>query len=35
MTPQELLSHLRARGVEVKTSGGDRLVIDAPRGTVK
>ena len=34
MTPQELLSHLRARGVEIKTSGDDRLLIDAPRGAV-
>src|SRR5215831_12872118 len=34
MTPQELLTHLRAIGVEVKTSGGDRLVVDAPRGTI-
>jgi TubC N-terminal docking domain/HEAT repeats len=34
MTAHDLLSELRAKGVEVKTSGGDRLVIDAPRGTV-
>src|SRR6059058_2928973 len=34
MTAHELLSQLRARGVQVKTSGDDRLVIDAPRGTV-
>src|SRR5882724_4742818 len=34
MTAHELLSQLRSRGVEVKTSGDDRLVIDAPRGTV-
>jgi len=34
MTAHELLSQLRARGVEVKTSGDDRLVIDAPKGTV-
>lgn len=34
MTAHELLSQLRARGVEVRTSGDDRLVIDAPRGTV-
>src|SRR5215471_15723769 len=34
MTAHELLSQLRARGVEVKTSGDDRLVIDAPRGTI-
>src|SRR6185503_14915583 len=30
----DLLSQLRAKGVDVKTSGDDRLVIDAPRGTV-
>src|SRR2546430_6512630 len=34
MTAHELLSQLRARGVQVKTSGDNRLVIDAPRGTV-
>ena len=34
MTAHELLSQLRAKGVEIKTSGGDRLVIDAPKGTV-
>jgi hypothetical protein len=34
MTAHELLLQLRAKGVEVKTSGGDRLVIDAPKGTV-
>jgi len=34
MTAHELLSQLRAKGVELKTSGGDRLVIDAPKGTV-
>src|SRR2546423_4692510 len=34
MTAHELLSELRAKGVEVKTSGDDRLVIDAPRGTI-
>ena len=34
MTAHELLSQLRAKGVQVKTSGDDRLVIDAPRGTV-
>ncbi|MFS8085675.1 MAG: HEAT repeat domain-containing protein, partial [Acidobacteriota bacterium] len=34
MTAQELLSQLREKGVEVKTSGDDRLVIDAPRGTI-
>src|SRR5215475_13378592 len=34
MTAQELLSKLRAKGVEVSASGDDRLVIDAPRGTI-
>ena len=34
MTAHDLLSQLRERGVEVKTSGGDRLVVDAPRGTI-
>jgi hypothetical protein len=34
MTAHELLSQLRQKGVEVKTSGDDRLVIDAPRGTI-
>ena len=34
MTAHELLGQLREKGVEVKTSGEDRLVIDAPRGTI-
>jgi hypothetical protein len=34
MTAHELLSQLREKGVEVKASGDDRLVIDAPRGAV-
>jgi hypothetical protein len=34
MTAHELLSQLRAKGVELKTSGGDRLIIDAPKGTI-
>jgi hypothetical protein len=34
MTAHELLTQLREKGVEVKTSGDDRLVIDAPRGTI-
>jgi hypothetical protein len=34
MTAQELLAQLREKGVEVKTSGDDRLVIDAPKGTI-
>lgn len=34
MTAQELLTQLRAKGVELKTTGDDRLVIDAPKGTI-
>ncbi len=34
MTAHDLLFQLREKGVEVKTSGDDRLVIDAPRGTI-
>jgi hypothetical protein len=34
MTAHELLSQLRAKGVEIKASGEDRLVIDAPKGTI-
>src|SRR6266850_8325813 len=34
MTAHDLLSQLRQKGVEVKISGDDRLVIDAPKGTV-
>ena len=34
MTAHELLAQLREKGVEVKTSGDDRLVIDAPKGTI-
>src|SRR6185369_5055774 len=34
MTAQDLLSQLRAKGVDITISGDDRLVIDAPRGTV-
>src|SRR5260370_14112898 len=34
MTASELLSQLRENGVEVKTSGQDRLVIDAPKGSI-
>lgn len=34
MTAHDLLSQLRAKGVEVRTSGDDRLVIDAPKGTI-
>jgi tubulysin polyketide synthase-like protein/HEAT repeat protein len=34
MTAHDLLLQLRAKGVQVKTSGDDRLVIDAPKGTV-
>jgi hypothetical protein len=34
MTAHELLAQLREKGVEVKTSGDDRLVIDAPKGAI-
>jgi TubC N-terminal docking domain len=34
MTAHDLLLQLREKGVEVKTSGDDRLVIDAPKGTI-
>lgn len=34
MTAHELLSELRAKGVEVSASGDGRLVIDAPKGTI-
>ncbi len=34
MTAGTLLSELREKGVEVKTSGDDRLIIDAPKGTI-
>jgi hypothetical protein len=34
MTAHDLLLELRAKGVEVRTSGDDRLVIDAPKGTI-
>jgi hypothetical protein len=34
MTAHDLLAQLRAKGVEVKTSGDDRLVIDAPKGAI-
>jgi hypothetical protein len=34
MTAHDLLKLLREKGVEVKTSGDDRLVIDAPKGTI-
>jgi tubulysin polyketide synthase-like protein/HEAT repeat protein len=34
MTAHELLSQLRAKGVELNASGDDRLVIDAPKGTI-
>lgn len=34
MTAGSLLSELREKGVEVKTSGDDRLVIDAPKGAI-
>jgi TubC N-terminal docking domain/HEAT repeats len=34
MTAHDLLCQLREKGVEVKTSGDERLVIDAPKGTI-
>ena len=34
MTAHDLLLQLREKGVEIKTSGDDRLVIDAPKGTI-
>jgi len=34
MTAHELLSQLRAKGVQVSASGDGRLVIDAPKGTI-
>jgi len=34
MIARNLLSELREKGVEVKTSGDDRLVIDAPKGAI-
>jgi TubC N-terminal docking domain len=34
MTARNLLSELREKGVEVKTSGDDRLIIDAPKGAI-
>ena len=33
MTARELITELRDKGVEVKSSG-DRLLIDAPKGTI-
>jgi hypothetical protein len=34
MSAQELLTQLRAIGVEINASGDDRLVIDAPKGSI-
>jgi len=34
MTARSLLSLLRGKGVELRTSGADRLVIDAPKGII-
>jgi hypothetical protein len=34
MTAQSLLSQLREKGVQLKVSGADRLVIDAPKGAL-
>src|SRR5438132_1165197 len=34
MTASDLLSQLRELGVEIKVSGDDRLIIDAPKGAI-
>ena len=34
MTARNLLAQLREKGIEIKTSGADRLVIDAPKGAI-
>ncbi|HSP63735.1 MAG TPA: hypothetical protein VLQ90_12180, partial [Pyrinomonadaceae bacterium] len=34
MTARNLLSELRQKGIEVRNSGDDRLVIDAPKGAI-
>src|ERR1041385_1508017 len=34
MTAHELLTELRTKGVEIKASSEDRLLIDAPKGTI-
>jgi colicin import membrane protein len=34
MTARNLLSELRQKGVEIRASGDDRLVIDAPKGAI-
>ena len=34
MTARNLLTLLREKGVEIRTSGADRIVIDAPKGTI-
>jgi len=34
MTAHELLTELRAKGVAVSRSGDDRLLVDAPKGTI-
>jgi TubC N-terminal docking domain len=34
MTAQTLLSQLRDKGIQLKISGTDRLVVDAPKGTL-
>src|SRR5712691_6578076 len=34
MIARNLLSELRKKGIEVRTSGDDRLVIDAPKGAI-
>src|SRR5436190_19431269 len=34
MTARNLLAQLREKGIEIKASGDDRLVIDAPKGAI-
>src|SRR5213080_1668787 len=34
MTPQALLSRLREQGIQIRMSGADRLVVDAPKGAL-
>ena len=34
MTAHDLLFQLREKGVEINSSGDDRLIIDAPKGTI-
>src|SRR6266849_6172249 len=34
MTARDLLAQLRERGVQLKASDADRLIIDAPKGVI-